>query len=123
MVLNSELVSQFCLKLQIKRSIFKFYFIVIRKSQLVLVQSGVSFQEHILMLVADEALTNSVLAKLNVCQAATSQAGGHIKSGHAGDLSRQEMMLGFSIILTRTDEALFTLNISAYTTSTYLFHT
>ena len=52
--------------------------------------SGVSLtntQEHILMLVADESLTNSVLAKkLN---------GGYhegrealIKSGHAGDLSR-----------------------------------
>ncbi len=55
--------------------------------------SGVSLtntQEHILMLVADEALTNSVLAKkLNV-----SQAGYHegcetfIKSGDVRDLSR-----------------------------------
>ena len=63
--------------------------------------SGVSLtntQEHILMLVSDEALTNSVLAKkLNVSQAAITKAVKPLLSQGMLRLIAMKMMLGFSI--------------------------
>lgn len=51
------------------------------------------------MLVADEALTNSVLAKkLNVSQAAITKAVKPLLSQGMLETYRDEMMLGFSII-------------------------